>query len=468
MTKLLRVAALTALISGIAAGGCGRGSVQLPSDKRNILLISLDTLRRDRVGAHSTARRPSMPGLERFAEDCVIFDDATTPIPFTLPSHMTMMTGLYPHVHGVLRKDSVLGAGTPTLAEELRKIGYLTFGVYSNSWMEPKFGFDRGFDSYQREGLQLEIAPHVFARALDLLPAKAPADGERPVFLFVHVLDAHSDWTIEDRNTLPYYSTETYRREVEPDPASREYCSADGACATDLLLARNASGVALAEPTHSKIEVLYDAGVRALDSDLSRFFAELGRRGYLDRSAVVVLSDHGEEFWEHGQYLHNQIHAEGVSIPFLLRLPLAGSARRRTDPVQTVDLFPSLLQLAGVERLPFSQGADLLAVPDAGSGPRATFFVDRFVFSKFGIRRGRWKLIADLAGEARYLYDLVEDPTERFELSKSRPEVLEVLEEELREKLRRDRLLASRFRSTSEGVPLDEESERELRSLGYL
>lgn len=456
------------ILIAVVQWACVDSGVSFPAPT-SIVLISLDTLRRDRVGAYADAGRPSMQALESLSRESIIFESATTPIPFTLASHMTMMTGLYPDVHGVRRKDSVLAEDIPTLAEELKRLGFRTLGIYSNGWMEPKFGFSRGFDMYERAGLQLEIAPDIIRRALEILPAEAPQPGEPGVFLFLHFLDPHSDWTVEGRNTLPYFSPPKYRSEVAPDALDREYCSEEGRCATDLLLAHNASHEPLPETTRAKLEDLYDAGVRALDADIGAFLESLRARGYMERGAIIVLSDHGEEFWEHGQFLHNQIYPEETRIPLIIRLPGAREAGRRVSrAVETVDLLPTILKLAGDPSPPPSQGVDLLTTQQDSGPERAAFFVDRFVDSRFGLRTRSRSLIADLASGEVELYDRTSDPREEVNIAEREAGKVGELLDLLRERVRRNRALAMRTAASEKREPLSEETIQELKSLGYL
>ncbi len=176
---------LAAFAFAFAFAGCRSESVSPP--RPHIVLISLDTLRRDAVGAYADLQASRTPNLDAFAATGTRFANAFVPMPFTLPSHMSLFTGLYPDVHRVVSKETALGDGIDTLPARLRDAGYATLGVVTNAWMKPGFGFGRGFDQYD----QLEpgdfFAERVNQRALALLDGRG--DDERPVFLFLHFLD---------------------------------------------------------------------------------------------------------------------------------------------------------------------------------------------------------------------------------------------------------------------------------------
>ena len=169
-------------------------------------MISLDTLRADHVGGANSIT----PQIDRFASDSVTVRTALSPIPFTLPSHMTMFTGLYPDQHQVTHENARLSNAIPTLAEELSDRGYSTFGVFSNTWLDGDFGFARGFDQYFPVGGKIPYSQKIYARVIQLLLKEASVSSS-PTFIFVHNYDVHSDDEGMRGNRMPYFAPEEFR-----------------------------------------------------------------------------------------------------------------------------------------------------------------------------------------------------------------------------------------------------------------
>jgi arylsulfatase A-like enzyme len=175
-----------------------------------VILISFDTCRADVFGT-LTGENPSLtPHLDAFAEDAVVFENAFVQAPHTLPSHMSLMTSVYPDVHGVKPDERVLPASLITLPEIVNRAGYSPVGVVTSEWLEPDFGFGRGFDSYRRLDHEPTYAERVNKAGLAHLDRAS--DRGVPIFLFLHYYDLHSDFDHGSaRNKLPYYSPPAYR-----------------------------------------------------------------------------------------------------------------------------------------------------------------------------------------------------------------------------------------------------------------
>ncbi len=438
----------------------------------DILLISLDTLRSDCVWPQS-GRAPDMPWLAEYAAGAIQFRAAQAPIAFTLPSHMTLFTGLHPQSHGVDEGRPLASAVAP-LGERLRTLGYATLGLHTNEWMKGDFGFARGFDRYE----QLPHAPTYADRVREAALAGWPAArGEKPRFLFLHFMDAHSDFFGVQQNPLPYYSPPEFRSDLEGAGEAREFCLADGGCATDYLLSGQLDAGGLDESRVRLAETLYRRGARYLDAQLQQLFAELAVRGLLEHTLVVITSDHGEEFREHGRMLHSQVYEESLRVPLIVKLPGKSSAARIVDsPVGLADLLPTVLDLIGAPPAPpegeMLDGSTLVPLlrGEAGGAVRPLLSQDKLTRSVFGLRRGNWKLVSDLHSGERKLFDLVADPGERRNLAEREPAVLDELSSALRTTLARSRAVARRVgaqRAQWEEVLTREEVAR-LRSLGYI
>ena len=334
----------------------------------DILLISLDTLRADRIDARREDGSPEMPNLVALEKEAVRFSSCFAPMAFTLPSHMTMMTGLHPETHYVVTEKSRLAPGVPLLAELLREHGYRTVGFFSSPWLKPEFGFGRGFDVYQKIPDGLTYADRVAAQ-VEAEAGKARSD-PRPLFLFAHFFDAHSDFEA-DGNELSYYSPPEYRRDLGPVDAAM--CDAENRCATaNLLFADREHREVPADQIRIHFE-LYRRGVRYLDAELGKLFDALRRSGFWSRALVVVVADHGEAFREHGRFIHSQVYREDLAVPLLVRLP-EGRDGGRVDGrlVGLQDLAPTLLAQLGIAAPTTMQGRDLLAPPPAAPPDRSS------------------------------------------------------------------------------------------------
>ncbi|MFG0319558.1 MAG: sulfatase, partial [Planctomycetota bacterium JB042] len=328
LARLLPAAALLAAAGAAAVGFTPRERPAPVSERPNVILLSIDTLRADRLGCYGYDGGTT-PALDAFAAGGVRFDRAYSPQPWTLTSHMTMLTGLSPSVHG-LDRDTRLSYGVTPLALRFQRAGYATAAVVDKvAWLEPKYGFARGFHLYRRLGGQ---ATRKTAAAEALLDDLA----DRPFFLFLHVFDVHSDW-----GKLPY--------DADPEDVERfagwydgpfDGCEGD-VCASKLLQKLVEEGRSLPPEEARYVSSLYDAGLRSLDRRLAPFLARLEEDGRLDDTFVFVTSDHGEELFEHGSCLHGAFHDEVMRVPLLVRGPGVRSGASVEPAVGHVDFAPT-------------------------------------------------------------------------------------------------------------------------------
>ena len=274
--------ALAALAGCAPTAPSGSDPASWP-ERPSVLLVSLDTLRLDRIGAYGHDR-PTTPALDAFAAESLRFDQAFTHHPWTLTAHATMLTGLLPRVHGVL-EDRALVDEVVTVAEVFAAADFATLAVVDAcTWMDPVFGHDQGFGSYQV--LKTDAGPKI-----DALFTKLDSLDGQPFLAFAHLFDAHSDET-----RLPYDSAPQHREAFAgwyEGPFDGTH--PDWGHSSQLLLRMNAEGEELTGDERRYLEDLYDAGVRTLDDHLARLFDGLEERGLLDTTVVVVVSDHGEE-----------------------------------------------------------------------------------------------------------------------------------------------------------------------------
>jgi arylsulfatase A-like enzyme/predicted Zn-dependent protease len=407
----------------LAGGGSGSGP-------RNLLLVSIDTLRADRVGSygHTAAQTPRLDGLARRG---LRFATAATVVPLTLPAHSSLFTGTFPAHHGVRDNGGFyLGDDQDTLAEVLAGAGFRTGGFVAAFVLDGRWGIAQGFERYfddfdldrydQAPGMDAIQRPA--GEVIDQALAWLGEEKERPFFAWVHLYDPHT----------PYEAPEPWR--------SRFPRTADGA---------------------------YDAEIAYTDAQLGRLLDALSADGRLDETLVVVTGDHGEMLGEHGEQTHGFfIYDPVVRIPLLM----AGAglpARVIPDQVRIVDVMPTVLELLGVAAPGAVQGVSLLPLAEGRSldlVAQAESWYPRYHYGwseLTSIQDGRFKLIR---APRRELYDLEQDPQELRNLAEREPARADAMEAAL------DALLARVESDAAAAGPasIDPETEERLQALGYI
>jgi arylsulfatase A-like enzyme len=429
----------------------------------NFILISIDTLRADHLGAYGYPR-PTSPSLDRLAAESILFESVISQAPWTLPSHVTMLTSLYPSTHHATVDATAMDRSIPTLATLLRAEGFATAAFIDHVFVSSIYGFDRGFDRFDEQGGGAARIPQ---RALEWIGKQAG----RPFFLFVHLYDPH----------CPYSPPAGYG-ELFRSRESRLF-DLKGKCGNSHL---NQMGLTPGQVAH--IIDQYDGEIAHLDARLGVFFAGLRDAAVWEKTLLMVTSDHGEEFLEHGQIGHERtVYDEVLRVPWIVRVP--GRRPGRVEPtVRLIDLPPTALDLLGVDVPPQFQGASLVPLLNRGGGkvPDAYAELDRHV-RKRSLHSGGLHLVrtdprgtagADVTGgegppPSFELYALDRDPGETENLFDSdrmkrvRPLTVGSLEE-----FERIADAAGRGYRPGDLEFLDEEQRRELeerlRALGYL
>ena len=302
-------------------------------DPPNVLFVLVDTLRADRVGAVAGERGLS-PEMDRLAADSLVFDQCWSTCSWTLPSVASILTSNHGGQHQAWLNDRRLGRGLDTLAEVLRRGGYLPVAVTDGVFLSQSFGLDRGFLRFEAFDPETGGIVPVLARARELLDEV----GDGPWFLFVHTYEVHSpyhppEWVA--REILERHPEAPLDKGAEPHPYFEE-------------IERDPARVELLAPV---LEELYDAGVAFAEGELGSFLNELRARGLYDPSLIVLTSDHGEEFGEHGLLGHaDTLYAEQLHVPLLLHLPGGERAGEVVStPVSQIDLAPTVLDVVGLE-----------------------------------------------------------------------------------------------------------------------
>jgi arylsulfatase A-like enzyme len=427
----------------------------------NVLVIGIDTLRADATSIRGPGPdgRDTTPNLRQFAARALDFEHAVSQAPWTLPSFASMFTGRYPLEHGAHRITSRLGRRETTLAEVLREAGYGTCAVTSHIYLDRRHGLDQGFESFDASNALGHQA--ITSRAVtDLAIAALERRDERPFFLFAHYFDPHYEY----RDHEPSTWADGYRGWLR-DQNDFE----------NLLKIRHL----VEAPDIEWLRALYHEEIEHTDAQVGRLLEWLRAAGLESDTLVVVVSDHGEEFGERGNFGHTiSLHEEQLAVPLLVAAP-GIAAQRVGTVVETRALFDTVLDVLGLDFVPARRAESWLGVAkrerDAGAAladARAFSCVwlddSKLSWGKrvlgASVREGRWKLVHDLTRGRRALFDLDSDPAERRNVHadpaapSARLEAL--LEPWIKEQTAR--------RTGSSSPEVDEATARALRSLGYM
>ena len=317
----------------------------------NIILISIDTLRADHLGSYGFKKETS-PNIDRIAEDGVLFKRCYSHSPSTLPSHMTMLTSLYPVHHKLFSNawgaNLKLDPSVPLLSDLLGKHGYQTAAFTGGGWMQAKFGFSNGFDSYQERVKSVIDTPEQLYEQARLW---IDAHRNMPFFLFLHTYEVHG----------PYAPASPYDRMFHPEPDDWM-----GVRPVDIMKMRKGQTPLLTDEEKSQLMALYDGEIRYVDERfIAPLIAELKRQNLYNQTLLLFTSDHGEGFLEHGSLGHsNSVYDELLHVPLIIKFP--DSKFRGTEIgsiVRDVDIVPTVLEVLNIDssRLAFD-GRSLMSI----------------------------------------------------------------------------------------------------------
>jgi arylsulfatase A-like enzyme len=439
--------------------GCGKWGGRKKDNRCNIVLISIDTLRRDHCSAYGYAR-DTTPSLSGFARQATSFDLAYSPTSTTGPTHASLFTGLYPIAHRVLKNGLQLSKEHETLAEILKAEDYQTAAIVSSFVLDAKFGYAQGFAYYDDdfEFSQSTISPTqweghrvdgAFDRRADYATDRAIGwlknhrRSNQPFFLFVHYFDPHDPYTPPQ----PFAD-----RFVPPNAPAKSLKSYIGR---------------------------YDDEIAFTDQQLGNLLDALKQMALEEQTLVVILSDHGEGLMNHGHMYHGvHIYEEAVRVPLLFRWPnRIPSGRVLSAPVGLISFTPTILDLVNIESDRRSFQSHSLAASlrgETGLDPQQPIYLYRRYYKtgkigkiavkgdKFGIRTGPWKYIEGKEEKTKELFDLAADPKERRNLCGKFPEKATQLASQLAKwKQRHGRKVFG------QGTISKEDLER-LKTLGYV
>jgi hypothetical protein len=373
----------------------------------HIYVWMIDTFRADKMHAYNPKTNVLTPNYDAFAADATRFAWAQVAGTWSLPSQASMLTGVYPRVHKATVQESKISREVPFAAEQFKKAGFRTAMFSANGYVSSKWGFDRGWDENRnliRENLPNNAETLWGIAKKWIIPGKA-----KPQFVYLAVIEPHVIYNPRKEFLLKYWD-KPYNGPIKP-------------VLTGIQLGKIKQGTLKVNATDKAyLEALHNAEITQSDSAFAAFIQDLKTAGLYDTSVVIVISDHGDEFWDHGDCGHAQgAHQELVHVPFIIRAPGLLPAGRVVDTdVEAMDLSPTLLALAGLPIPDSMQGRSLipLVFDEVGGGP-ATGLTQIEAVSR-GLKAGRYRLIH--SGVARMeLFDELDDPREQHDLSGERP-----------------------------------------------
>jgi len=375
---------------------------------KNVIVYLIDTLRADKLQAVNPRSRVLTPGLARFVETAAVMAGAHTQENWTKPSVATLLSSLFPWQHQAITTEAVVPNDVELLPETLSARGFHTGAFIANGYVSDRFGFRQGWTSYRnyvREGRR-NVAQYVAADVLEWLDQRPQ---EKPFFLYVHTIDPH----------VPYKPPRQFLEMYDATPYSGVVNFASD---NELLEKIKAGRIPLNARDKVHLEALYDGEISYHDVHFNSILDGLARRNLADDTMVIIVADHGEEFWDHGSVGHgHSVYEELLHIPMIVRLPgTTATALRVEDAVGLVDVMPTVLEalgqplpdgLAGQSFLPLLRG-------ETADAPRTA--VSGFMEGWRTVVSGRYKLIHRTL-ERQMLYDLSRDPHEQTDLGPEHP-----------------------------------------------
>ena len=384
----------------------------------NIVLVSFDTLRADHVGAYGYTKNTT-PTIDKFAQEGFVFTNAISVTSWTLPSHMSWFTGVYPSQHKVLNKFTVtndgqeeitnlekVSPGMLTLAEILKQNGYKTGGFTGGAGVNHEFGFDKGFDIYTDDKEFAGFSDSI-PKALDWISQNK----DEKIFVFLHGYDIHGQYVPEGGYDFRFLDFE-YSGKLDGSKEEQKDLREEG-------LAR---GQIFLTPEDVKfLTSLYDEKVQRADKKFAQFVEKYSEMGLKDKTLFILTSDHGEELYEHGRIDHgHSLYEELIKIPLIIAFPGLKGETKISEQVGSIDFMPTILDLVGIEKSETLErqmsGRSLKSLMGGNRVALDVFPETDYRYDTFlrAIRTSdSWKLITDLENKSRQLYFLNKDSQER-------------------------------------------------------
>jgi arylsulfatase A-like enzyme len=369
-------------------------AIVVPDDggkRKRVIWISIDTLPADHLGCYGYERQTS-PNIDAIAQEGTVFERCISECPWTLPSYAAMFTGRYPTITGATTNVRFLPEDETTLAQIISEQDFATFSVYNVPWVGVSSGLDRGFDVSRLYRNQYADVSYEFAREWMLNHA------DEDCLVFIHLYDPH----------LPYAPKEDFLDTFDPGYEGRyKYIKEnyDG-----LRMGTNT----LTDEEKVHIEALFDEEILSCDSETGDFVGFLKEKGFYDDSLIIINSDHGEEFWEHGGFAHgHQLYDEILHIPLIVRGPKFGKVKRVSRMCGGFDIFPTILEWLEMEVPEEISAVSLFETMKGEVEPEGRMHLSEQLYfgtEQKGVSTDGYRYILHTIDKAEELYDVTDDP----------------------------------------------------------
>jgi arylsulfatase A-like enzyme len=439
----------------------------------NVVLIAIETLRADHVGCYGYTR-DTTPNIDKLARDGTLFTSATSTSSWTMPSHMSMFTSLYPSSHKATDYEKKLDDRIPTLAGILKQNGYTTAGFVSNPTLEARYGFGNGFDVYDDYTITLDSQLNLFGNNPDkvgaLLAVTSPLltntaiewltkNYKRRFFLFIHYFDPHYDY-------------------APPEPYDRMFDSGYRGTVDGRITSNSQLKPGILRKDLEHIIALHDGEIRFTDEHVGKLLRKVDELRLTNNTLIILVSDHGDEFLEHGGSMHaHTLYEELIHIPFIIKYAHVIPEGKKVDTlVSHIDIMPTVFDILKIRSDVKMEGRSLLpAITYASLGGQ--FNAPAPVYSELDLNRNlrcirtrKHKLIYDITTKKEEVYDLEVDPKETTDLNVENrfTEAGRLLHNQLFEWMKLNESSTTAIRHIGNKVELDEMTKTILRGLGYL
>lgn len=428
----------------------------------NVILISIDSLRADHLSAYGY-RRDTSPTMAALARDGVLFRNTSSTTAWTLPGHVSILSGRSLLGHGVVTDAQSIGPDIPMVAESYQAAGYATHAIVSAPYVEARYGYAKGFDSYDDQTIQFATHGASYKEVTAPLLQKTAAswleqNSKRKFFLFLHYWDVHYDYAPGppyDTMFDPHYEGTVNGENFYFNPEVH-------------------AGMEPRDLEH--VLALYDGEIRLVDDHLAKLRGVLANLGIDGKTVIVVTSDHGDEFFEHGRKGHHRtLYDEILRVPFILYVPGATAKRPVVEmESSTIDIVPTLLGLGGLPTPAGVEGADLSGVayrgdPEWNRTTIAELYRVESLNVQVALRNTGRKLIHHFNDRLAEAYDIATDPGETARLRLTEPLAKEMMGAMLAWLNERWHGYWSRIEAGLDtGVEMDSETHERLKALGYV
>lgn len=440
----------------------------------NILLITIDTLRADHLSCYGY-QGIHTKGIDSLAGQGVLFENALSPTSWTLPTFATLLTGVHQEVHGLNRHDVRLDPAFETVAETMKKAGYYTAAVVTNEFLNHPYNLDQGFDNYLFSGDAAAYHPlsgllvydflfartnerhnaeNITTRAISLLKRVE----KRPFFLWVHYIDPHTPYGAWYIDRFPDYD--------------RNYKGKIGKEINEL------DGIEFSEDDKKHVLALYDAEIMYTDHNIERLLKAIDRLNLTGNTAVILTSDHGEEFWEHGDVLHGRtLYRESIHVPLVIRYPGKIPEQKRVDALATlIDLPTTILNIAGITPPSIYQGKDLFRYFSEDAVTKVFVSLDKLTpdkkrYASLGMYDPHWTFLKwKEPAKGEELFDMKNDPFQKMNVIINQENPAQDLRTALFDQLKESDDLKEgiKFVEKDSKIELTPSMREALRGLGYI